>query len=489
MNRTPTMMVAVLLFATIVVNDCMASEADIIGEAFGKPVTEKEFGYYLRTAQIFTRQGKDEKAQGGQQRDEEQLRLEAWQNLIYVTDAKVLGIVASEEETKQELQRLLSDKNMEYGSSDYKAMVTLQFGESPEVFERRVQDLVSVNKLLDIKNNPEVTVTDEDMYQKFLDEYNSFESEYIWFATKEAAEEFFEKVKKTPKLWYDTYNEKAKEGQKGATWINSMSLIALIDLWKIPREDAYRIHAGKRGDFIVARFYYGDAVFRLLDKKEADTKEYNDKKKEYYKESMTRSQKYRISKAYFDDLAERAKYRDYVAEKKFQEKKGQLKEKAKIVLETNQGKIGVKLFVDIAPLACENFIKLVEKGYYNGIIFHRVIKDFMIQTGDPTGAGTGGDSIWGVPFVNEVSEDVLFDKPGLLAMANSGADTNKSQFFITVKPTTWLNKKHTIFGEVVEGYTVVEKIANTPTDPSNDKPKEEQKIIKAYVGEIKGGGE
>ncbi|MFA6281988.1 MAG: peptidylprolyl isomerase [Candidatus Omnitrophota bacterium] len=151
-----------------------------------------------------------------------------------------------------------------------------------------------------------------------------------------------------------------------------------------------------------------------------------------------------------------------------------------VVLETSKGKIEIKLMPDIAPKTCENFTKLVEKGYYNGIIFHRVIKDFMIQGGDPTGTGRGGESIWGKPFEDEVSVSVKFDKPGLLAMANAGPGTNGSQFFITTIPTPWLNMKHTIFGEVVSGYDVVEKIENSEVG-SMDKPVEEVRIVKAYL--------
>jgi len=155
---------------------------------------------------------------------------------------------------------------------------------------------------------------------------------------------------------------------------------------------------------------------------------------------------------------------------------------AKVVLETNQGKITVKLFPETAPKTVENFLGLVKKGYYNGIIFHRVIKDFMIQGGDPTGTGMGGESLWGKPFEDEVSASVKFDRKGILAMANAGPGTNGSQFFITTVPTPWLNMKHTIFGEVVEGYDVVEKIENCQVGAS-DKPAAEQKIIKAYVEE------
>ncbi len=151
-----------------------------------------------------------------------------------------------------------------------------------------------------------------------------------------------------------------------------------------------------------------------------------------------------------------------------------------VVLETNQGKIEIKLMPDVAPKACENFLKLVEKGYYDGLIFHRVIKKFMIQGGDPTGTGMGGESVWGSPFEDEVKESVVFDKPGILAMANAGPNTNGSQFFITTVPTPWLNMRHTIFGEVVKGMDVVQKIEKTDTD-GQDKPRSAQKIVKAYV--------
>lgn len=151
-----------------------------------------------------------------------------------------------------------------------------------------------------------------------------------------------------------------------------------------------------------------------------------------------------------------------------------------VVLETNQGNIVIKLFPRIAPKTVENFVGLVKKGYYDGVIFHRVIKNFMIQGGDPTGTGSGGESIWGGPFKDEVSKEATFDRVGLVAMANSGPNTNQSQFFITTKPTPWLNMKHTIFGEVAAGYDIVEKIENCQTD-SSDKPVEEQKIISAYI--------
>ncbi|PIY82198.1 MAG: peptidylprolyl isomerase [Candidatus Omnitrophica bacterium CG_4_10_14_0_2_um_filter_44_9] len=151
-----------------------------------------------------------------------------------------------------------------------------------------------------------------------------------------------------------------------------------------------------------------------------------------------------------------------------------------VVLETDQGNIELKLFPETAPKACENFIGLVNKGYYNGTVFHRVIRGFMIQGGDPTATGMGGESFFGRPFDDEVKAGVGFDKAGILAMANAGPGTNGSQFFITVAPTPWLNMKHTIFGEVVSGYDVVEKIVGAPTE-RGDKPLKEQKIIKAYI--------
>ena len=151
-----------------------------------------------------------------------------------------------------------------------------------------------------------------------------------------------------------------------------------------------------------------------------------------------------------------------------------------VVLETNQGPVEIKLMPEVAPKACENFIKLVEKGYYNGLIFHRVIRGFMIQGGDPTGTGSGGESVWGKPFADEATPVAKFDNPGILAMANSGPNTNGSQFFITTAKTPWLNMRHTIFGEVISGYDIVQKIENAPTGPG-DRPLSEQKILKACL--------
>jgi len=151
-----------------------------------------------------------------------------------------------------------------------------------------------------------------------------------------------------------------------------------------------------------------------------------------------------------------------------------------VVLNTNQGSIEIELRPDIAPKACDNFMQLAQKGYYNGLIFHRVIKDFMIQGGDPTGTGMGGESVWGGSFFDEFHPDAKFNAPGILAMANAGPNTNGSQFFITTAKTPWLNQKHTIFGKVKTGYDVVQKIEATETD-GNDRPLTEQKIVTAQV--------
>ena len=158
------------------------------------------------------------------------------------------------------------------------------------------------------------------------------------------------------------------------------------------------------------------------------------------------------------------------------------KDNFNVVLETTQGDVEIELMPSIAPLAVANFVGHIESGYYNDLIFHRIIDGFMIQGGDPLGTGTGGESIWGKNFPDEVSPEARFDTEGLLAMANSGPMTNGSQFFITTSKPDWLNDKHTIFGKVVEGYDNVKKLEAVETG-AQDKPVEEQKIIKAYVAE------
>lgn len=176
-------------------------------------------------------------------------------------------------------------------------------------------------------------------------------------------------------------------------------------------------------------------------------------------------------------------------------------------LVTTKGTMKIKLFPDIAPKTVENFIKLSEQGYYEGIIFHRVINDFMIQGGDPTGTGMGGQSIYGESFEDEFSPEA-YNLYGALSMANAGPNTNGSQFFIVQMKevplqmlsqlkqggwpeeivdayaerggTPWLDQKHTVFGQVIEGLDVLEDIANVKVGPQ-DKPVEDVVIEKVEI--------
>lgn len=168
----------------------------------------------------------------------------------------------------------------------------------------------------------------------------------------------------------------------------------------------------------------------------------------------------------------------------------------KAVIQTNRGTIEIQLFPEQAPKTVENFVGLAKKGYYDGIIFHRVIPEFMIQGGDPTGTGMGGESIYGHPFEDEFSDE-LFNLRGALSMANAGPNTNGSQFFIVqakqvpsnmlaqlkdagypqeiieayqqMGGTPWLDHRHTVFGQVISGMDVVDEIANVQRD-AQDRP-------------------
>ena len=193
-----------------------------------------------------------------------------------------------------------------------------------------------------------------------------------------------------------------------------------------------------------------------------------------------------------------------VANADYPQLSNEVSEHEKLVeIETTMGNVKIKLFPEYAPKAVENFVTHSEEGYYDGLIFHRVIKDFMIQGGDPNGDGTGGESIYGAPFEDEFSTN-LYNLRGALSMANSGANTNGSQFFIVTKKsvdpsmktemekaefpkeiidayderggTPWLDHRHTVFGQVVEGMDIVDKISETSVD-AKDKP-EEDIIIK-----------
>jgi cyclophilin family peptidyl-prolyl cis-trans isomerase len=141
-------------------------------------------------------------------------------------------------------------------------------------------------------------------------------------------------------------------------------------------------------------------------------------------------------------------------------------ERPTAVFETSMGTFKAELFTDLAPVTAGNFIELAKKGFYNGVIFHRVIDRFMIQGGDPEGTGTGGP---GYVISDEFGEGLRHDAPGVLSMANAGPNTGGSQFFITLAPTPWLDGKHAIFGVVAEGMDVVSAIGKTRTGPG-DRP-------------------
>ncbi|KAI2809649.1 Peptidylprolyl isomerase domain and WD repeat containing protein 1 [Blomia tropicalis] len=150
-------------------------------------------------------------------------------------------------------------------------------------------------------------------------------------------------------------------------------------------------------------------------------------------------------------------------------------------MHTTQGDIYLKLFPKECPKTVENFVTHCRNGYYNGHIFHRVIRQFMIQTGDPTGTGTGGQSIWGGEFEDEIIPNLKHDKPFTLSMANAGPNTNGSQFFITVIPTPWLDGKHTVFGRVTRGMETVQAISQARTHPKTNKPYDDIKILNIQI--------
>jgi cyclophilin family peptidyl-prolyl cis-trans isomerase len=153
---------------------------------------------------------------------------------------------------------------------------------------------------------------------------------------------------------------------------------------------------------------------------------------------------------------------------------------SRVILRTNYGDITLELTDDLTPRTVENFLGLIRKWYYDGVIFHRVIRDFMIQWGDPTGTGRGGESIFGEKFDDEFHPTLKHHK-GVISMANAGPNTNGSQFFIVhAQNTHYLDGRHSVFGRVVEGMEVVEDIANVPVDRS-DRPMSDVVIERAIV--------
>lgn len=157
-----------------------------------------------------------------------------------------------------------------------------------------------------------------------------------------------------------------------------------------------------------------------------------------------------------------------------------IKKKGYVRLVTNLGNLNLEMHCESVPRTCDNFMTLCKRGYYDGTTFHRMIKHFMVQGGDPTGTGRGGESIFGKPFEDEFNKLYSHEGRGILSMANSGPDTNKSQFYITFRSCKHLDNKHTVFGRLVGGLDILSKIENVPTN-DKDKPTQPITILKAIV--------
>ena len=427
-----------------------------VGELFGQPVLANDFDFALKTTGIFSMSNTEPK-------NDDERRAEAWKHLLFLHEADKRGIVITRAQIESELTRLLAEKNIAYGSYNYQEFIKQTFGEDSTTFERRMEELLKVKKLFEtLMNPPKPVITDKDAKQKFMNQYNSMNSEFVNFPTKAEAETFYKNT--TAKKW----DEAKKKDPKFATPTGHIALEALIDLWKVPTEDAYRMHALAIGKIASPTpMYKGYGVFRITEKKNADMKDYTEKKKQEYFKVLEQVYYYNNTQKVVQDIIEAAALKDYQRDKV-------------LILETTQGVMELQLYPRVAPKACENFIQLAEKKYYDGLLFHRVIKGFMIQGGDPEGTGRGGQSIWGKPFEDEVLKEVQFERGGLLAMANSGPNTNGSQFFITLGPALHLNMKHTIFGEVITGLDVLKKLGDTATGQA-DRPLADQKIIHLSV--------
>ena len=149
-----------------------------------------------------------------------------------------------------------------------------------------------------------------------------------------------------------------------------------------------------------------------------------------------------------------------------------------VTVNTSMGSFTVELYAQHAPKACKNFHDLAARGYYDGILFHRIIKDFMAQGGDPTGTGRGGESMFGRKFEDEITRELKHTGAGILSMANSGPNTNGSQFFITLAPCPHLDGKHTVFGRISSGMQAVQRLGVARTD-GNDRPIDPVRIVSA----------
>ncbi|VDK66197.1 unnamed protein product [Onchocerca ochengi] len=151
-----------------------------------------------------------------------------------------------------------------------------------------------------------------------------------------------------------------------------------------------------------------------------------------------------------------------------------------VTLQTTLGDIKIELYCDLCPKTCENFLALCASGYYDNCIFHRNIKDFMVQTGDPTGTGKGGDSIWGGPIEDELNAALKHDARGVVSMAGNGPNTSRSQFFITYAKHPTLDLKYTVFGRVIDGFDVLDELEKVKVD-AKYRPVVEQKIQNVII--------
>ncbi|CAD5117352.1 DgyrCDS6134 [Dimorphilus gyrociliatus] len=147
-----------------------------------------------------------------------------------------------------------------------------------------------------------------------------------------------------------------------------------------------------------------------------------------------------------------------------------------VTLNTEYGDLKLELYCELFPKTCENFLALCASGYYNGCLFHRNIKGFMVQTGDPTGSGKGGESIWGKPFDDEFDESVKHSCRGMISMANKGPNSNKSQFFITYAKQPHLDLKYTVFGKVIDGFDVLDDLEKLEVNEKTYRPHKEVRI-------------
>ena len=293
-----------------------------------------------------------------------------------------------------------------------------------------------IEKYIDLQNQPNVQFDESEKYLYYP----------CWEGIKLVdikAKELIKILGKKEKLRFISISLYQGESQRNKTGI--------ITETKMRNED--NINADKIVDPLLIANAYKSNRFYIFSKSEPDNKIKRDIMNEDIEELKNKA----------NINAKNAKNKDII----------DLPEKA--VIDTTKGEIFIKLYVNECPKTTKNFITLGKRGYYDGLIFHRVIKNFMIQTGDPKGNGTGGESIYGKPFKDEFNEN-LKHEAFMVSMANAGPDTNGSQFFITTVPCHWLDNKHTVFGKVYDGSDVVQIIENTKVDRHN-KPYEDIKIV------------